>query len=321
MTSSKTLQSVDVAAEDRKPLLGAIEGGGTKFNCAIGYAPNRLVDELRIDTREPYVTMQEVTAFFERHPIVALGIGMFGPLELRENENYGSLLATPKPGWAGFPVRKYLAKRFPIPIALDTDVNVAAMGEALWGAAKGCNVVLYVTVGTGVGGGVIVRGQPLHGLMHPEIGHIPVPALRNASGELDTFEGNCPYHGRCLEGMISGPAISRRTGKRGESLEADDPVFEWTAKYLGLGLATTVLTLSPEKIVVGGGVMASVRLPKVRTALIDALAGYVMRPELSKAHVNEYVVAPGLGTRSGIFGAFALAEHALRTTQSHAVGS
>ncbi|HMA97081.1 MAG TPA: ROK family protein [Polyangiaceae bacterium] len=313
MTSTKTLQSIDVAAEDRKPLLGAIEGGGTKFVCSIGYAPNRLVDEVRIDTREPHQTMLDVCAFFERQPIVALGVGMFGPLELRDGENYGSLLATPKPGWAGFPFRRYLAKRFPIPIAIDTDVNVAAVGEARWGAAKGCGVVLYVTVGTGVGGGVLVRGQPLHGLMHPEIGHIPLPALRNASGELDRFEGSCPYHGRCLEGLISGPAILRRTGRRGESLDPDDPVFDWAARYLGVGLATAVLVLSPERIVVGGGVMASARLPKVRAALIEALAGYVVRPELTRAQVNDYVVAPGLGTQSGIFGAFALAEQALRT--------
>lgn len=313
MTNTTTLQSVDIAAEARQPLLGAIEGGGTKFLCAVGYGPRRLVDECRIDTRDPLATLKEVTGFFEKHSISALGVGMFGPLELRNTEEQGSLLATPKPGWAGFPFRKHLARALPIPISIDTDVNVAAMGEARWGAAQGCGVVLYVTVGTGVGGGVLVDGRPLHGLMHAEFGHIPMPVLRNASGELDTFEGSCSYHGHCLEGLISGPALMRRTGKKGETLDAHHEAFDWAARYLGVGLASAVLTLSPERIVVGGGAMASIPLPKVRAAMLDALGGYVVRPELTQARVKEYVVAPGLGPRSGVVGAFALAEQALKT--------
>lgn len=312
MTSSKTLQSADIAAAMSEPLLGAIEGGGTKFLCAVGYSPRRLIDECRIDTREPHGTLRDVVAFFERFPMRALGVGMFGPLELRDNEDRGSLLATPKPGWSGFPFRKQLAQRFAIPIAVDTDVNAAAMGEARWGAAQGCRVVLYVTVGTGVGGGVLIEGRPLHGLMHAEFGHIPVPRLQNANGELDRFEGSCPYHGRCLEGLISGPALFRRSGSKGETLAPDDAAFDWAARYLGVGLASAVLMLSPERIVVGGGAMGSISLPKVRCVLLDSLAGYVVRPELLPARIADYVVAPGLGSRSGIAGAFALAQEALR---------
>lgn len=312
MTSSKTLQSADIAAATSEPLLGAIEGGGTKFVCAVGYSPRRLVDECRIETRKPHETLNDVIAFFDRYPIKAIGVGMFGPLELRDNDDRGSLLATPKPGWAGYPFRKQLAQCFPIPIAVDTDVNVAAMGEARWGAAQGCSVVLYVTVGTGVGGGILIEGHPLHGLMHSEFGHIPLPQLRAANGELDPFEGSCPYHGRCLEGLISGPALFHRSGRKGETLAADDVALDWAARYLGVGLASAVLMLSPERIVVGGGAMASIPLPKVRNVLMDSLAGYVVRPELTPARIADYVVPPGLGNRSGIAGAFALAQEALR---------
>jgi fructokinase len=282
----------------------------------VGAGPDRIEDEVRIETRAPEVTLAEVLAFFEKHPIAALGVGMFGPLELRRGPNEGSVLETPKPGWAGFRFRAALEARLRIPIALDTDVNAAALGEARWGAAQGDGVVLYVTVGTGVGGGVLVDGKPLHGLMHAEFGHIPMPVLRDERGALDTFEGSCPYHGRCLEGLIAGPALLRRTGIKGEMLDAEHEAFDWAARYLGTGLASAVLMLSPERIIVGGGVMASARLlPKVRDALRDSLAGYVARPELANDAIEQYVVAPGLGTRSGIAGAFALAERALEATR------
>jgi len=311
MTSIRTLQSLDQAPEKHEPLLGAIEGGGTKFICAVGRSAERITDACRIETGEPEATMTQLAAFFGRYPIEALGIGMFGPLELRPGEDYGSVLATPKPGWKGFHFHKHLAKHFDIPIAIDTDVNAAALGEARSGAAQGCGVVLYVTVGTGVGGGVLVDGQPLHGLMHPEFGHIPMPVLRDSAGYLDTFDGSCPYHGRCLEGLIAGPALLRRTGKKGETLAPEDPTFDWAARYLGIGLASAVMLLSPERIIVGGGVMASARLlPKVRQALLETLAGYVVRPELLPTGVDEYVVPPALGSHAGITGAFAMAERA-----------
>jgi fructokinase len=295
-------------------LFGAIEGGGTKFVCAVGRGPDHIIDECRIPTRTPESTLKDVVAFFSRHRIGALGVGMFGPLELRAGADNGTVLATPKPGWAGFHFRKYLEKSLSVPIAIDTDVNAAALGEARWGAAQGLKVVLYVTVGTGVGGGVLVDGRPLHGLMHAEFGHIPMPVLRDAEGLLDPFEGSCPYHGRCLEGLIAGPSLLRRTGIKGEELEPEHEAFDWAARYLGVGLASAVLMLSPERIVIGGGVMGSARLlPKVRDAMKGALAGYVSRPELMGPQLEQYVVAPGLGTRSGIAGAFALAELGLTT--------
>jgi fructokinase len=311
-TRTKTLQSFDAVAVPPKPLLGAIEGGGTKFACAVGYGPEQIIEEIRIETRDPETTLRDIESFFDGQQMAALGVGMFGPLELRPGDNQGSLLATPKPGWAGFPLLKRLRRLFRIPVAIDTDVNTAALGEARVGAAVGLGVVLYVTVGTGVGGGVLVNGQPLHGLMHAEFGHIPMPILRDSAGRLDTFTGSCPYHGRCLEGLISGPALLRRTGKRGETLEPDDVAFDWAARYLGVGLASAVLILSPERIIVGGGVMASARLlPRVRAALVDALANYVVRREVTGAFIDTYVVPPGLGSHSGIAGAFVLAEGAL----------
>jgi fructokinase len=311
MTSTMTSQlSAPVTMDE--PLIGAIEGGGTKFVCAVGYGSESTIAERRIETRAPQETIREIVAFFAAHPITALGIGMFGPLELRDCDNRGSILATTKPGWKGFPFRQRLSEHLSVPIAIDTDVNAAAIGEACWGAAQGCSVVLYVTVGTGVGGGVLVAGQPLHGLMHAEFGHIPMPVLSDANGCPDTFEGSCPYHGRCLEGLIAGPSLLQRTGKKGETLQPDDSAFDWAARYLGVGLASAVMMLSPERIIVGGGVMASpLMLPRAREELTRALGGYIVRPEVSPDNIDSYVVAPGLGTRSGVAGAFALAKSCL----------
>jgi fructokinase len=301
-----------VSFPEKGCLLGAIEGGGTKFVCAVGEGPSQIIDETRISTREPEETLAEIISFFSKHPIVALGIGMFGPLELRRGPEEGSILKTPKPGWAHFPFRQVLEKQIHVPIAIDTDVNAAALGEARWGAAQGDSVVLYVTVGTGVGGGVLINGRPLHGLMHAEFGHLAMPILRDEAGKLDDFDGSCPYHGRCLEGLISGPALLRRTGTKGEMLDPEHSAFAWAARYLGVGLASAVLMLSPERIIIGGSVMArSELLSKVRQGLLASLAGYVSREELTVEGVERYVVAPGLQTRSGIAGAFALAEQAL----------
>ena len=311
-STPKTLISSFPVSSAQRPIIGAIEGGGTKFLCATGYDPFSIIAQCLIDTRDPVTTLRDVVAFFMGHPVAALGVGMFGPLELRGGPNHGAVLATTKPGWTGFKFHQQLAQSLLVPIAIDTDVNAAAIGEARWGAAQSCDVVLYVTVGTGVGGGVLVAGHPLHGLMHPEFGHIPVPILRDVQGRPDTFEGNCVYHGRCLEGLIAGPALLRRTGKKGESLDPNDSAFDWAARYLGVGLATAVMTLSPERIVVGGGVMRSPRmLPLARKELVRALGSYVVRDEVAADRIDSYVVAPGLGSGSGIAGAFALAERCL----------
>jgi fructokinase len=289
--------------EDLGPLLGAVEGGGTKFVCAVGHGPHDIREETRFHTGTPDETLSRVLAFFSDYPIAALGVGMFGPLDLPS----GSTLVTPKPGWDHVPVKARLETGLEVPVAFDTDVNAAALGEQRFGAARGADPCLYVTVGTGVGGGVVIGGRPLHGLMHPELGHVSVPQLRLADGALDPFAGTCPFHGRCLEGLVSGPAIEARAGRPASELADDDPIWSLVARYLGAGLAPAVLLLSPEKVVIGGGVGSRPGLlPIVRESLRVSLAGYVQREALGD-RIAEYVVAPGLGDHAGIAGAFALA--------------
>ena len=290
-------------------MLGAIEGGGTKFLCAVGEGHDAVVASQRIQTRTPDETLEEVAAFLGRYELEAVGIGMFGPLELSAGPRWGSLLRTPKPDWSDAPVASRISEALGgVPVAIDTDVNAAALGEATWGAARGADPVLYLTVGTGVGGGVLVHGAPVHGLMHPELGHLPVPVLTDAEGRPDPFPGACLFHGRCLEGVASGPALHARLGLSAEEIADEHPVWELTGRYVGHALASAVLVLSPERIVVGGGVATRpALLPAARRALSEALAGYVARPQLG-ASIDEYVVRPGLGDRSGIAGAFALAK-------------
>ncbi len=289
------------------PLLGAVEGGGTKFVCAIGQGPHDIREETRFHTEEPGETLSKVLAFFSDYPIEALGVGMFGPLDL----STGSTLKTPKPGWDHVPVRDQLQRGLAVPIGFDTDVNAAALGEQRYGAARNADPCLYVTVGTGVGGGVVIGGQPLHGLMHPELGHVAVPVLPLADGAPDPFPGACPFHGRCLEGLVSGPAIAQRTGRPASELEDDDPVWDLVGRYLGAGLAPAVLLLSPRRVVIGGGVGGRPGLlSTIRVSLKRALAGYVQRDALGP-RIDDYVVAPGLGDRAGIAGGFALARVAL----------
>lgn len=290
-----------------RPLLGAVEGGGTKFVCAVGEGPHDIREETRFHTEDPAGTLSRVLAFFSEYPIEALGVGMFGPLDLAKGET----LCTPKPGWDHVPLRAQLSRGLGVPVGLDTDVNAAALGEQQHGAARGADPCLYVTVGTGVGGGVVIGGRPLHGLMHPELGHVAVPVLTLADGAPDPFAGACPFHGRCLEGLVSGPAIAARTGRPANELEDDDPIWELVGRYLGAGLAPAVLLLSPRKVVIGGGVGTRPGLlSTVRESLKSALAGYVQRDALGP-RIDDYVVAPGLGDRAGICGAFELAAAAL----------
>lgn len=294
-------------------MFGAIEAGGTKFVCAVGQWPDQIAAMRRIETRSPDETLSEVVEFFRGFALDALGVGTFGPVELEPGQDYGRLLGTPKQGWSGFPLGERLGQGLEVPVGIDTDVNAAALGEYRWGAARGCAVVLYVTVGTGVGGGVVVDGRPLHGLMHPEIGHLAVPAALTADGKPDRFPGVCRFHGRCLEGLVSGPALRARTGVSGEHLAEPDPVWDLTAQYLGQGLATAVLCLSPHRVVLGGGVGSAVHLlPRVRGAFLEAIQGYVPRKELTASKIDQYLVAPGLAEHSGIAGAFALAENCWR---------
>jgi fructokinase len=238
---------------------------------------------------------------------VAIGIGSFGPVGLdRRRDDFGHITTTPKPGWRDVDVRGHFAERFDVPIGFDNDVSGAALAEARWGAATGCSVVVYVTIGTGIGGGVVVNGHPVRGLVHPEHGHVRVRRRPD-----DPFPGTCPFHGDCVEGLASGPAIAARAGAPADRLGADHPVWDDVARELAELMAVLVLSLSPERIVIGGGVGTGQRwlLPRIRTTLCDLLGGYVVA--LDRAAADRLIVTPGLGEDAGPLGAIALALHEL----------
>jgi fructokinase len=294
------------SAVTARVLVGGVEGGGTKFVCAVGTGPGDVRARARIPTTAPEETLARVVEFFRAHPepVAAVGIGSFGPLDLRpESSTYGFVTSTPKHGWRQADLRGTLARALGVPVAIDTDVNAAAVGEQRWGAARDVRTALYVTVGTGIGGGVVIDGRPLHGLVHPEIGHVPVARDRAA----DAFAGVCPYHGDCLEGLASGPAIEARWGVPADRLAPDHPAWALEAEYLARALATCVYALSPERILLGGGVMEQAQLfPLVRARLREALNGYVDSPALREG-LDAYVVPPALGADAGVLGAMALA--------------
>ena len=295
-------------------LYGAVEGGGTKFVCAVGSGPADRLASARIPTTTPGETLPRVRRFLldaaeqAGQPLTAIGIATFGPIELdRQSPRYGYMLPTPKPGWSGAPVVAAITAGLDVPVAVDTDVNGAALAEYRWGAAQGYDPALYVTVGTGIGGGVIIGGAPLHGLLHPEMGHIAVPRARDATGHRDEFAGICPFHGDCMEGMAAGGALAARVGRSADDLAPDDPVWELEAHYLAAGLAQHVLVLSPQRIVLGGGVLQQQHLlPRIHAALRAQLRSYIARPQVD-ADVSSYVVAPHFGDEAGLAGAFALA--------------
>ncbi len=287
--------------------LGGVEAGGTKFVCGVGSSPQDLVVE-SFPTASPDATLENVVAFFRAASPAAVGIGAFGPLDLgTESATYGHITSTPKPGWRNFDLAGTIARALGVPVGFDTDVNAAALGEGRWGAARGLTDFLYLTVGTGIGGGAAVGGKLVHGLVHPEMGHIRVPH----DPVRDPFPGSCPYHGDCLEGLASGPAIGRRWGRPAEEIPDEHPAWELEAEYLGLGLATFVCTLSPQRIVMGGGVMRRKRiLPLVRRELQQLLGRYIENDAL--ADLDRYVTIPLLGDRAGVLGALVLAERARR---------
>jgi len=293
-------------------LVAGIEAGGTKFVCAVGTGPDDIRAETRVPTTTPAETLDRVLRFFHDQQaahgaLEAIGIGSFGPVDLHPaSARFGHITSTPKAGWADTDLVGPLGAAFGVPIAFDTDVNAAAIGEWRWGAGQGVDSLLYLTVGTGIGGGALVGGRPIHGLVHPEMGHVRVPHDRAA----DPFPGVCPFHGDCLEGLASGPALHARWGVAAEALPADHPAWALEARYLALALHDYVCTLSPERIVVGGGVAAPPHLlPRVRRELATQLNGYIQAPEVLDG-LHRYVVAPALGSRSGVLGALAMAEAA-----------
>lgn len=291
-----------------KKLYGGIEAGGTKFVCVVASGPSQIVDEIRFMTTTPQETLGKAIQFFEPFvtsgQVSAIGVGSFGPLNLNpESSTYGFITATPKPGWSNTNVLGTLQRALKINIAIDTDVNVAALGEYKWGASKNCDPSLYLTIGTGIGGGYIKDGRALIGLLHPEMGHLRIPHSR----ELDPFPGICPFHGDCFEGLASGPAIEKRLGVAGAVVPENDPFWDIEADYIGSALMNYILTLSPKRIVLGGGVMQREFLfPKVRRRVRELLNSYVSS-KIVLENTEGYILPPGLGSQSGSLGAIALA--------------
>lgn len=293
-------------------VFGAVEGGGTKFVCLLGTGPDHVVDETRFPTTTPDETLGRVIEFFQRPRegirLAALGVASFGPIDLDPSSpTYGYVTSTPKEHWPQTDVVGVLRAALGVPIGWDTDVHGAALGERRWGAGASADPLVYITVGTGIGGGALVDGRPVHGLLHPEMGHLLVPTFDG-----DTFPGICPYHGRCLEGVACGPALKARTGRPAQDLAPDDPVWELTAQYLAFGLLSIAEVLSPQRIIVGGGVAGQTHLfDPMRRHLVRLNNGYIAKPELLGAAVDSYVVPPGLGREAGVMGGLELARMAL----------
>ncbi len=290
-------------------VFGGIEAGGTKFVCGVGTGPHDL-ETVRIPTTSPEETVAAAAAFFRERSVGglrAVGIASFGPVDLDPGSpRFGHITSTPKQGWQNFDLAGAVRRSLDVPVGFDTDVNGAVLGEARWGAARGLADAMYLTVGTGIGGGAIVHGRVLHGLMHPEMGHIRIPHDLAA----DPYPGCCPYHGDCLEGLASGPAIEARWGGPAQGLGAGHPAWALEARYLALALTAWVCTLSPRRIVLGGGVMEQPQLfPLIRMELARLLNGYIRMRDLTEG-LDRYVVPPQLGGRAGVLGALVLAEQA-----------
>jgi fructokinase len=287
-------------------VFGGIETGGSKWECAVGTGPDDLRATESIPTTTPTETIARAVAFFEQEgPVDALGIGSFGPVDqLTSSPSWGHITTTPKPGWANTDVGQEIRRRLSVPVAFDTDVNAAALGEYRWGAAQGLDTFAYITIGTGIGGGGMARGHLLHGLLHPEFGHMRIPH----DTLVDPFPGACPYHGDCWEGLASGRAIETRWGRPASELASNEEVWELEATYLALGLVSVICVLSPQRIVLGGGVgSAPGLLSLVRPRIVQLLNGY-LRSKAVGEEIESYIVPPALGSRSGVLGAIALGQ-------------
>ena len=281
-----------------------IELGGTKVVCGIANGDGEVLERTSIATRGPEETLGDTRAWLEPRlgNASGLGIASFGPIHVDPaSPRYGRIGATPKTAWQGFDLLRALRDWTELPMALDTDVNAAALAEIRWGAARGHQNVVYVTVGTGIGGGIVSNGRPVHGLMHPEIGHMKPRRLPE-----DDFDGTCPFHGDCFEGLAAGPAIAARWGKPLNELPADHPAFAMEADYLGQLAVNLLLTASPTKLIFGGGVMNCTELlPMIREAAARHLNGYLDLGDLSTGS-GELIVTPGLESNAGLLGAVAL---------------
>lgn len=295
-------------------LYGALEAGGTKMICAVGNESGQILDQVSIPTTTPEETMPKIIEYFKEKlnpenpddKIQALGVACFGPVDVRKNsKTYGNILYTPKIPWRNFPIVQALRDALDnIPVGFDTDVNGSILGEATWGTAKGLTDAVYFTIGTGIGMGVMSGGKLVHGMLHPEAGHLFMTPV-----EGDNYKGHCPSHGMCFEGMASGPAIADRWGKPGKDLADNPEVWELEAKYIAQALTSIIYTLSPQKIILGGGVMSQPQLfPLVRKYVLEYINGYIDTKELR--NINAYITPAALNGNQGIMGALKLAEMA-----------
>ena len=288
-------------------LIGGIEAGGTKMVCAVGDENGVVKDRTSFPTRQPEETFADMIAYYKNWDIQALGIGCFGPLDLnRQSRTYGYITKTPKPGWGNCDIVGAFKDALGVPVGFDTDVNGAVLGEVTWGAAKGLDSAIYITIGTGVGVGVYVNGGLLHGLVHPEGGHILL--IRHPK---DTYEGKCPFHKNCVEGLAAGPSIEARWGKKAAELADRDEVWEMEAYYIAQAITDYILSYSPQKIILWGGVMHQEKLfGMVRKEVLNLLNGYVAHETITE-HIDQYIVPPALGEDPGIMGAIKLGLDAL----------
>ncbi len=300
-----------------KRIFAGIEAGGTKFVCSIGDNPDSLLPPESFLTTTPGETVQRTLDYLHKQQdlygsITAIGLASFGPVDPRlDSPKYGFITTTPKPGWAYFDIVGAIQTHFNVPIGFDTDVNAAALGESRWGAAQGLDTFVYLTIGTGIGGGGFINGKLVHGMVHPEMGHMLIRHDRNR----DPFPGTCPYHGDCFEGLACGPAIERRWGQPAITLAPDHPAWDLEAEYLALGLVNIIMTLSPQRIILGGGVMQQPQIfALLRRKVQQFLNRYVQTPEILE-YIDDYIVPPALGNRSGVLGAIALAENAISQSQ------
>ncbi len=290
------------------PWYGAIEAGGTKFICAVGTGPENIRAQVRIPTTTPAETMAAVFDFFDAQvkevDLAAIGIASFGPVDLhKDSATWGYITTTPKPHWANANIGQAVRDRYNVPVGFDTDVNGVILAEARWGAAQGLNSAVYFTIGTGVGGGGVIDGQLMHGLVHPEMGHMRIPH----DLQKDPYAGHCPFHQDCFEGLASGPAIEARWGVKGDALGVDHAAWELEADYIALAMMNIACVLSPQRIILGGGVMQQAQLfPMIRAKLQTYLNGYIQDAAILE-NMDTYVVPPQLGDVAGICGGLALA--------------
>lgn len=285
-------------------LFGSIEAGGTKFVCGIGNEKLEVLERISFPTTTPEETMPQVIAYFKKYEdkLVGLGVGSFGPIDIHpDSPTYGYITSTPKLAWQNYDFVGELKKNFDLPIAWTTDVNAAAYGEYVAGNGQGARSVVYYTIGTGVGAGALQDGKFIEGFSHPEMGHVLVKHHPD-----DDFEGVCPFHGDCLEGMAAGPAIEKRLGRKGQDLAEDDPYWDIEAYYIAQCAYNTTLMLSPDVIIFGGGVMKQRHMmKKVHDTFTELVSGYVQTPSLEK-----YIVTPALEDNAATVGCFALAKRA-----------